>query len=102
MVDAGEQVSAAGHFQLKKGKETIAVLSFNNDRKESQMTFLTETKLDELSAAAGWNLLKASLPDLTKTLTVLQRGVPLWKYAVVLGLIFLLIETLLIRFWKTT
>ena len=102
MVDAGEQVSAAGHFQLKKGKETIAVLSFNNDRKESQMTFLTESKLEEQASATGWNLLKASLPDLTKTLTVQQRGIPLWKYAVVLALIFLLIETLLIRFWKTT
>jgi hypothetical protein len=66
------------------------------------MTFLTESKLEEQASATGWNLLKASLPDLTKTLTVQQRGIPLWKYAVVLALIFLLIETLLIRFWKTT
>ena len=105
LIDAGEQVQSAGFFELMKGSTLGAVLAFNYDRKESEMKFMSEEEITNKSAAAHlseWRVLKSSVPDLGKTLNAMNQGVPLWKYAILLTLIFLLVETLLIRFWKTT
>lgn len=105
MIDPGEAVVGSGHYELMKSDVLNAVLAFNYDRRESVMNFLSEAELKTAIGQAGfesWNLLEASVQDVGKTLSQLNKGISLWKYAIVLALLFLLIETLLIRFWKTS
>lgn len=105
MIDVGEEISSAGHFDLMKGSNLNAVLAFNYDRGESVMNFYSEDDLSGQIKSAGllnWSILEASVQDVGKSLAELNKGVSLWKYAIVLALLFLLIETLLIRFWKTS
>ncbi len=104
LIDVGEEITSSGHFELMKGNVVNAVLAFNFDRNESLMTFFTEDEISQELSNAGlsnWTLLKSTVQDVGKTLSVLNKGFSLWKYAIVLALLFLLMETLLIRFWKT-
>ncbi len=105
MINAGDEIKSSGHYDLMKGNSLKAVISFNYDRQESVMKFYNEEALFtafESKNLSNWKLLKAAVEDLGKTLTMLNKGVSLWKYAVALALFFLLVETLLIRFWKKT
>jgi len=105
MINTGDQVTAAGHYQLMRGGDTLAVLSMNYDRRESLMSFMDEDEVTDACTGAGlndWKLLSADIPDPGKTIMVMNKGVVLWKWAILLALIFLLTETLLLRYWKTT
>ncbi|MFN8153432.1 MAG: BatA domain-containing protein [Bacteroidia bacterium] len=104
LISAGDQVPAAGQYELKRGNQRVAILSYNYNRRESVMKFQDEAVISAAAGQAGyknWDLMQAGIPDLTKALQTLHQGTPLWKYAVTLALLFLLIEILLIRYWKT-
>lgn len=102
-INVGDKIPLSGHFDLNSGKNISAVLSYNYDRKESDLQFLDETAIKEKSTAARITYLryfKGGTADLTKTINQLAEGVSLWKYCLLAVLFFLLIETLLLRFWK--
>lgn len=104
-VQADAQLNAAGSYDLLKGRESVAVLSYNYNRKESDLRFLSEDQLQQALNTSGLSqvaLYKASTPDLTKLITEITTGISLWKYCVIFCLLFLLLEIILIRFWKTT
>ena len=97
------QVRNAGHYQLMRGKERVASMAFNYNRRESDLRFFSEAELEEKiadKANSGWQLYTSSVPDLQKSLTLENKGRPLWKYAIIAALLFLFIEILLIRYWK--
>ncbi|MBK7684498.1 MAG: hypothetical protein IPJ26_19480 [Bacteroidetes bacterium] len=47
MVDMGNQVQVAGQYDLMKGNQLVTALSFNYDRKESEMIFYDESMIQE-------------------------------------------------------
>lgn len=103
-IETGDQLRDAGHYDLSSGNQIVAVPAFNYDRKESVMRFFNKDQLEEwLSASKGIraNLLGEEIPNLTRLLTVANQGTPLWKWAILGGLLFLFLEICLIRFWKT-
>ena len=78
-------------------------MAFNYNRRESDLRFFSEAELEEKiadKANSGWQLYTSSVPDLQKSLTLENKGRPLWKYAIIAALLFLFIEILLIRYWK--
>lgn len=104
LIDLGDQVQIAGHYDLMKGNQMIEALAFNYDRKESEMNFYDEAMIQEKMETLkleSWSYFNASTPDLKKTLLDLNNGISLWKYAILSALVCLLLEILLIRFWKT-
>jgi hypothetical protein len=104
MIDMGNQVQVAGHYDLMKENQLVAALAFNYDRKESEMIFYNEAMIQEKIETLkleNWSYFNASTPDLKKTLLDLNNGISLWKYAIISALVCLLLEILLIRFWKT-
>ena len=104
-VNVGDQIPVAGNYDLKKGKDIPAVIAFNYDRKESELKYWSIDQISQLSNGAhisGLQIFKANVNDLTKTLHQQAEGIPLWKYCILLTLIFLLAEIVLLRFWKTT
>ena len=104
MVDMGNQVQVAGQYDLMKGNQLVTALAFNYDRKESKMIFYDEAMIQEKIETLkleNWSYFNAATPDLKKTLLDLNNGISLWKYAIFSALVCLLLEILLIRFWKT-
>lgn len=102
-LNVGNAVTLAGNYDLNGPAGKAAVIAMNYNRRESELEYLSATQLAELSASkTDFRIFDAASPDLTKTLTQLNEGVALWKYCVIAALLFLLLETLLLRFWKTS
>ncbi|HYH57135.1 MAG TPA: hypothetical protein VD772_11010, partial [Anseongella sp.] len=76
--------------------EELAVFAFNSSRSESDLSYLEGKALE--NALAGDNLSIAGQGPPEK-LTGGSSGTALWKYCVVLALIFLGAEILLIKLW---
>jgi hypothetical protein len=103
-VNTNDVVREADIYNLENSGKLIASIAFNYNRKESAMDFYTvdeiKSKADE-SGMLNLTTFKPENVDLTKTLSQLSDGISLWKYCIVFVLLFLLIEILLLRFWKT-
>ena len=96
-------VKEAGTYDLSAKNTLASSLAFNYNRAESYLqSFNTEQLKAQLEQYKLTNmvLLSSDIPDLTKKLNQLSEGIALWKYCIVLVLLFLLIEIVLLRFWK--
>ena len=96
-----DQVKEAGFYNLfLKADKPLAKFAFNYDRKESQLDYWNET---DLKARVGdqINVLTANADtDYTTLIGQRSQGIPYWRWCVIAALVFLLIEGLLLRFWK--
>jgi hypothetical protein len=81
-------------------KENKKSYAFNYNRQESQMDFLTEDELKTSTAAINPDVMDTGNLGAGYQAGVQEKGVPLWKWFVVAALLFLLAETLIIRFWR--
>ena len=96
-----DQVKEAGFYNLFLKKDNpLSKFAFNYDRKESQLDYWSET---DLKARVGdeINVLTANADtDYTTLIGQRSQGIPYWRWCVIAVLVFLLIEGLLLRFWK--
>lgn len=91
-----------GFYNVLTGSDSVGLIAFNLDKTESLLDQFTGEEVKE-QMGAGDNL---SIFEATSTETfsneIKERylGKPLWKYALMIALFFLLAEVLLIRFLK--
>ena len=98
-----EQLPNAGFYDVCKGVEIIEKTAWNDDRVESKMNFNNQNDIDKLLKNNGLNVLSVmNSEDLhsDEMIDVLVRKSMLWKSFILLSLIAMLIEILIIRFWK--
>jgi len=95
-----DQLRQPGIYDLKKQDSTAAVLAFNDNRSESDLSYFTSAELAKLVPKAK-PVLEAGKGSLKNALNESNFGLQLWKLCIILTLIFLGIEILLIRFVKT-
>jgi hypothetical protein len=98
-----DQVKESGNYILAVNNSTVSDISFNYDRKESDLTSYSASELKSVAEKSGvvhLNLLDASNKVLTQTVAELNEGKKLWKYCILLVLLFLGTEVMLIRFMK--
>ena len=97
------QISNAGNYHLLSDKTIITGLSFNFNRKESDLTCYTMEELNEQLSKnnlLNFATIESSQKSLTSTLTELDQGKKLWKLCIILALVFFAAEVLLLRFMK--
>jgi hypothetical protein len=101
IIGTGDQVRRSGWYQLWLEKDKVLkVFAFNYDRSESAQQFLTA---DDLRNQFGERFAVLDLADnalSTEAIAANAEGLSLWRWFVVFALVFLGIETLLLRFWK--
>ena len=88
---------------LIDNNKTKAVLAFNNSKSESKLDQLTsEDEIKALfSSVANLDVFEFDdAKDFSQAMKERYEGINLWKYALVLALIFLLAEVLLLRFYR--
>jgi len=95
-----DQLQQSGIYDLKKQDSTVAVLAFNDNRSESDLTYLTATELAKLMPQAK-PVVVAGSGSLKNLLAETNFGLQLWKLCIILALIFLGAEILLIRYFRT-
>lgn len=102
LVDIPKHTFIQGFYYVTAPEDTIDLLAFNLDREESLMTTLdSDAVLQLMGGGSNLTVFEAgSTEAFSKEIKDRYLGKPLWKYAVLLALIFLLAEILMIRFLK--
>jgi hypothetical protein len=101
----GPSVQLAGNYILSGTSGTIAGIALNYNRSESPMDFLPEEDLMAAAEQVKGTAIRVYSPetgDLTKSIGRENEGIALWKYCLIATLLFLLAETLILRYWRTT
>jgi hypothetical protein len=99
---ASEGISA-GNFTLALGDTAVLSVGLNYPREESQLTAWSKTTWEEQLALAGWNqstVLETDLQTVSNVVDQLDQGRTLWTDFIWLALAMLVLELLLIKFWK--
>jgi hypothetical protein len=98
------ELGVAGFYDLTNKRDSLlAVVAMNYNRNESVINFANE---EELVAAFGnqkfksFNILSKGIASVSTFIKELNNGISLWKYCIILVLLFLGIEILLLRFMK--
>ncbi|PHI19113.1 hypothetical protein CEQ90_14465 [Lewinellaceae bacterium SD302] len=96
------QVPAAGFYDLLlQDDEASDAFAFNYSRDESQLDYYSPDELQEL-VGQRVNLIEAdNEAAFAAQIETGSQGTPLWRYGIWAALLFLLVEVLLLRFWKT-
>ncbi len=100
LIDITDQINTAGIYNLTKNGNAESSLSFNYDRRESNLSLVN---LEEIKNEIGVdvNIIEETIQaGLTDFISQKDHGFRLWKYCIMLALLFLAIETILLRFWK--
>jgi hypothetical protein len=94
-----DQLQQTGLYNLQKQDSTLAIMAFNDNRSESDLSYFSRDDLKK-SLPDGGNILLGSKGSLKDAVTQTNLGMQLWKLCIILALIFLAAEILLIRFFK--
>nr|WP_067063476.1 BatA domain-containing protein [Mucilaginibacter sp. L294] len=95
-----DQLTETGIYELKKQDSIAAVLAFNDNRSESDLSYLTAGQLDKIFPKNA-TLLNGNQLNADSIAGTANSGLQLWKLCIILALIFLAAEILLIRYFKT-
>jgi len=97
-------LKSAGVYGLCENEDTISLLALNYNRNESMQDYLSEEELEAMNTQKFSG--RASIfrfDDVEQTFSdfkEISEGKPLWKYFVLLALLFILCEVLIIKFMK--
>jgi len=98
-----DQIIKAGNYLLLSGEDTITGISYNYNRKESDMKFYTSSELIDLTdkkKLKNINILDLKHKPVSQILKEMNYGIRLWKLFIILALLFIITETILLRFLK--
>lgn len=89
-----------GHYTIASNNKNSGVAAFNFDRTESNLKFADKDELKKKFSQKNQLVLDNTRANLAAEVKQIKDGILLWKLCVILSLLFLLMEVLLIRFWK--
>jgi len=101
LIDINNMIKEEGFYNLSFENKDLESFAFNYDRMESSMDYYS---IDQLKEKYGdrYNIYdNVMTANFTEIIEQKEKGTKYWKWFLILALIFLLIETLLLRFWKT-
>ncbi len=97
------QINRAGHYFIKVDTTVLKGVAFNYNRAESVMDFYTTDQLKQQISDKGVNNMQVIENNNNQISTILAdvtEGKKLWKFCLILALIFLATEILIIRLFK--
>jgi len=98
-----DQIKEANNYVLLNVEDTVAGISFNYDRKESELKSCSISEIESLIKEKDlkkFNVLDLKNKPVSKVLEELNQGIRFWKIFVILALLFIAIEAALLRFLK--
>lgn len=96
------QIEKAGNYNIYHAEDLINGVSFNYDRRESSMEFFNSEELRSSLDQNGMNqyaILSSNNELLSQEITENTQGFSLWKYCIILCLLFLGFEVILLRLY---
>ncbi|WP_136666791.1 BatA and WFA domain-containing protein [Flavobacterium sp. H122] len=92
-MSCGDNPKKAGNFNIIQNKKSVGSLSFNFDRKESQLTKPSDESLDNINQID-------SLDKFFETIQIERTDNQVWKWFLIFALLFFIIELLIQKFVK--
>jgi len=102
-IEFSGQIVNDGHYLILNEDTTIASMAFNYDRKESDLRYFEPNELqDKIETAQLKNaqVVENAGKNFSEIFDEIQNGKQLWRWFILLALLFILSEALIIRFWK--
>jgi len=102
-IEFSDQIFDDGHYLIQNKDTIITALAFNYDRKESDLRYFEQNELqDKIESAQLKNaqVVQNAERNFSEIFDEIQKGKQLWKWFILLALLFILTEVALIRFWK--
>jgi len=94
-----DQLNETGTYDLKKRDSTIAVLAFNDNRSESDLSYYKSADLTKILPKNA-DVLQSGKDSLKGAISEINIGLQLWKLYIILALIFLAAEIAFTRYFK--
>ena len=98
-----EDLPASGFYNIYKNDEFVSMMAWNDNRNESEMSFYEKDELNKILSENNVNLLATiDYEDLASNdvMEIIIKDSMIWRIFVVIALMALLVETLILRFWK--
>lgn len=98
-----DDIPASGFYDIMKNNEYVSTVAWNDSREESEMSFYKNDELvkmfkdNEINVIATVDIDDVNSGNLIDTIV---KQSSLWRVFAILALILLLIEILILRFWK--
>ena len=102
-INTFSSLSEAGNYILRTRNEEIARLSYNFDRRESDLRSYSQSELEHLIRQhhlGGFSVLRDNFVSVDGTLFAISTRIPWWKWCLLLALLFLLAEAVIFRFFR--
>lgn len=101
-LNVNNQVQDAGYYTLFLNRDNpLGKYAFNYDRKESILEYFTPGALAEFAGPLANVIDVSDNALLTAQIEEQSQGTSLWRWCLILVLLFLGAEVLLLRFWRT-
>lgn len=102
MMELPRLAMSAGFYKITYGSDTVGLLAFNLQHHESLLRQLSAEEVKrQLGSPENISIFESKSEEaFSNEIKARYLGTPLWKYALILSLFFLLVEILLIRFLK--
>ena len=95
-----DEIKTDGFYELTQAGQKQASLAFNYDRKESVLDRLDEEMIKTLLPQAEVVTDEIYTADFGRMIAERTSGKALWKWCIIFVLLFLVLESLLLRIWK--
>ena len=96
-----DEITKSGIYNVEINNNIIRKIAFNYDRTESDLNYVSDKEIKkDFKEKINYFGKDSDNINFTELIDSKQRGVELWKWAIILALLFLAIEILLLRFWK--
>ena len=100
-VNINNEINQAGIYALEdQANEVKSYIAMNYDRRESDMRLLSRDELLQYSKSINIKVIQNAGRDLSNVISGQHLGLSLWKVSAIFVLVFLLLEIILLKFWK--
>lgn len=101
IIGINNQIKEAGYYNLfLNAGDILDKYAFNYDRKESVLEYLNTADLAKQAGAKMSIINTTNEANITDTIGERSRGIVLWRWCIILALVFLALEVLFLRFLK--
>ena len=103
ILEIKDGITQSGIYELVLNDSVYAVFGFNYSRQESIMEFYQPDELNDNLETSGlrfFEVLENTKDGYTEVINSLQKESELWKLFIIFALLMLLVEIVILRFWK--
>ncbi len=102
VIDIRDQIKERGIYDLTLEDQTVHKMAFNYDRIESDVSYGDMDAIAAKISPTAEIINQTATADISQVIQNKKSGIQLWRWCLILALVFLLIETILLRFWKAS